>query len=101
MRSIRTRRHKYIENLSADPTMLDQNERFDWAQRVARLPGQTCCVPRPPEELFDLDADPREEKNLAADPTAAELKAGLRDRLHRWRQDTRDPFPDLSGNHRF
>jgi N-sulfoglucosamine sulfohydrolase len=101
MRSIRTRRHKYIENLSADPTMLDQNKRFDWAQRVARLPGQTCCVPRPPEELFDLDADPREEKNLAADPTAAELMAGLRDRLHRWRQETRDPFPDLSGKTRF
>jgi arylsulfatase A-like enzyme len=100
MRSLRTRRYKYIENLSDDPTMLDQNARFEWARRVAQEPGQTCCRPRPPEELFDLDSDPREQNNLAADPASAPIKASLRDRLHQWRQSTHDPFPDLSGNSR-
>ena len=96
MRAIRTDRWKYIENLSPEPTELDQCADFEWARRIARLPGQRCCVPRPPEELFDLEADPHEEKNLADDPAAAEVKAGLRERLHRWRDDTRDPFPDLT-----
>lgn len=96
MRAIRTRQFKYIENLSDDPTMLDQCAKFEWAQRAAREPGQKCCVPRPPEELFDIVADPDEDVNLADDPAYKEIKAGLKRTLHKWRKDTRDPFPDLS-----
>ena len=36
---------------------------------------------RPPEALFDLDADPHEVTNLAASPQYAELLADLRQRL--------------------
>jgi len=96
MRAIRTRRWKYIENLSPDPTGLDQCEPFEWAHKAAREPGQRCCVLREEEELYDLSADPHEENNLVADPGHAVIKQELVARLHQWRKDTRDPFPDLS-----
>jgi len=37
------------------------------------------------EELFDLAADPQEERNLAADPARAAQKAELRRKLEEWR----------------
>lgn len=37
------------------------------------------------EELFDLAADPLEERSLAADPTRAAQKAELRRKLEEWR----------------
>ena len=41
--------------------------------------------------LYDLDADPHETRNVIDDPAYAEPLARLRDRLHRWMQDTSDP----------
>ena len=38
-RAIRTTGWKYIENLSPDPSGLDQCN-FDWARRAAKEPGQ-------------------------------------------------------------
>jgi arylsulfatase A-like enzyme len=96
MRAVRTREWKYIENLSPDPTGLDQNKNFEWARRAAREPGQRCCVLRPAEELFNLAADPNERQNLASDPAAAAVKSELKTALDAWRRETRDPFPDLS-----
>ncbi|MFO8058871.1 MAG: sulfatase [bacterium] len=95
MRTIRTSRYKYIENLNSTPTGLDQNRRFEWAQKVAKLPDQKCCVPRPPEELFDLEKDPYEQENLAKDEEYAGVKKDLVKRLHAWRERTDDPYPDL------
>ncbi len=45
------------------------------------------------EQLFDLDADPGEMKNLAADPAAAEVLRDHRRRLAAWSAETRDDFP--------
>ncbi len=44
------------------------------------------------EELFDIQSDPIERKNLAADPQYAETKADLRKRLAAWMQETGDPL---------
>ncbi|HEX7900537.1 MAG TPA: sulfatase [Planctomycetota bacterium] len=46
---------------------------------------------RPEEELFDLGKDPHQLKNLAADPTYAEVKAKLRAELDAWLKETGDP----------
>ena len=48
-------------------------------------------------ELFDLQADPQEMKNLAADPASAPLLATLRAELARLRRDLddRDQFAEL------
>ncbi len=47
---------------------------------------------RPAEELFDLDADPHELHNLAADPAHAKTLSALRQRLRAWQQETNDPW---------
>ena len=46
--------------------------------------------PRPFEELYDLQEDPWETDNRAADPQLAEVKAVLADRLREWILETRD-----------
>jgi arylsulfatase A-like enzyme len=95
MRMIRTGSYKYIENLNEVPVGLDMCEGFEWAHRVAALPGQRCCAPRPPEELFDLKNDPNERNNIADDTRYVEIKKELKQRLHRWRDETGDPLPTL------
>ncbi|SMG50615.1 sulfatase-like hydrolase/transferase [Arenibacter troitsensis] len=47
---------------------------------------------RPPEMLFDIDADPYETKNLANDPTYKTTVSDLRNRLNSWVKG----MPDLS-----
>ncbi|KAI1323968.1 alkaline-phosphatase-like protein [Xylariaceae sp. FL0255] len=47
---------------------------------------------RPPEELYDIVADPYEVRNLALDPTYAETLKEMRDRLEEWQQKTIDPW---------
>ncbi len=46
-----------------------------------------------PEELYDLGADPREERNVAADPDYAGVLGTLRQRLLRWHVETGDVVP--------
>jgi len=43
-----------------------------------------CIGPR--EELYDLDKDPDELKNVAADPKYADVLADLRGRLKEWQK---------------
>lgn len=50
-------------------------------------------APRPPTELYDLDADPLELTNLAGDPAHAETQAQLRAVLENWRRRTGDHDP--------
>ena len=44
------------------------------------------------EELYDLERDPLELENLAAQESAAAVKAGLRAELERWMKENADPF---------
>ena len=49
----------------------------------------------PPEfELYDLEQDPFEFRNLAAEPGHEESLRELRGKLLQWRQETADPFLD-------
>ena len=50
---------------------------------------------RPPEELYDLNADPFELRNLAADPSMRELKMELRQQLVDWMKQQNDPLAEL------
>ena len=54
---------------------------------------------KPPEELYDVEADPHEIRNLARDPKYAPVLKRMRAEHERWLRDTLDlggiPEPDL------
>ena len=45
---------------------------------------------RPAQELYDIEADPLEQKNLAESPDSQNLLNELRTRLERWMEDQGD-----------
>lgn len=47
---------------------------------------------RPPEELYDLEADPQEVVNLAKDPQYKDLLLSHRAKLEEWQDRTKDPW---------
>jgi arylsulfatase A-like enzyme len=46
-----------------------------------------------PDQLYDLEKDPREQTNLAADPKFADVMAGMRERLRAHLKTMESPFP--------
>jgi N-sulfoglucosamine sulfohydrolase len=101
MRSVRTRRHKYILNLASGlefPTAQDLYRSPTWQGILRRhdksLGGRAldAYLRRPREELFDLQKDPNEFTNVAADPAYASVLAELRGRLKEWQEKTQDPW---------
>lgn len=52
---------------------------------------QASFAKRAEEELYDLGKDPHQLRNVAADPTYAEVKAKLRAELEAWLKETGDP----------
>src|SRR6185436_5218617 len=56
----------------------------------------TCFVkPRPTEELYDLETDPHELRNLTGDSNHAETLKLLREELQKWQSETADQMPGL------
>ncbi len=47
---------------------------------------------RPPEELYDLEADPHEVYNLAKEPEHQERLERMRAKLEQWQLKTEDPW---------
>lgn len=106
MRSVRTERWKYIRNLHPEytyTTHIDQyvNRTSDsgmyfpsWRRAAERDAGAKAIVDsyyrRPAEELYDLQADPNELKNLAGDRRHAGVLKDLRNRLTAWRKEQGD-----------
>jgi hypothetical protein len=90
MRAIRTERHKLIVNFEV-------GLRFDVAGDIMAGPSYPLMVPamlgtRPYVELYDLEADPLEQQNLADSPAHTSARDDLRARLLAWMQDTDDPL---------
>jgi N-sulfoglucosamine sulfohydrolase len=103
-RSVRTERFKYIRNEYPDlpntpPADAVRSLTFQSMRKLrdeGKLKGiQTTCFtkPLPEEELYDIQADPHELKNLAADPKFAAELAELRGALEAWKKQTRDEPP--------
>ena len=88
-RAARTQRYKYIRNLDAQPWG-DGGGNGSWKDILADEPDQTWDEPRPPEELFDLEADPLERTNLVDDPDHAAALAELRAALLAHAEETGD-----------
>jgi N-sulfoglucosamine sulfohydrolase len=104
IRAVRTRDWKYIRNLDPDiehHTHVDKAADGDgrtywdsWAEKAKTDPAAAAVVKRyhtrPAEELYDLTADPWEQRNLAADPKHAERLKALRADLDTWMKEQGD-----------
>ncbi|BBY58860.1 sulfatase family protein [Mycolicibacterium sarraceniae] len=94
IRAIRTKKYSYIENYAQRPLLdlpLDIEESPSGQAVEAFVNG-----PRPPRELYDLEADPAESTNLLiADSTgeAEKIAEDLAVRLDEWRHKTGDVIP--------
>lgn len=102
MRAVRTRKYKLIWNLAHPlpfPFASDLWEAPTWQDTYRRgsdaLYGKRTVqayLKRPQFELYDLEADPDEVQNLAADPKHAEPLAELQGKLKAFQQRTSDPW---------
>lgn len=110
-RAVRTAGFLYIRNLrpdrwpAGDPEMykavgpfgdVDGSPTKDWILDHRDEPAiapffQLAFAKRPAEELYDLQSDPFEMKNVADKPEHAEAKRRLRADLDQWMKETADP----------
>lgn len=107
MRSVRTGKWKYIANLHPEyvfTTHIDLEPRLDaggyfpaWRRAAQTDPKARRIVDqyyrRPAEELYDLESDPDETRNLAADPKYRTVIGELRVKLAGWRTAQNDDRP--------
>ncbi len=102
-RAIRDGRYKLIHNLLAGKARPTTGIDGDPAYQVSRRPEYNGTAVRrafdtlahPPEyELYDLQKDPVEFRNLAGRPEYAEIQTRLTEALLRYLRQTDDPFLD-------
>lgn len=93
MRAVRDGRYKYIRNLAPQNTYriggIHKGEPITSWQADARTNPKLAArvqwlFQRPAEELYDLELDPYEMKNLAADAQFVAVKNRLRQQLDAW-----------------
>jgi N-sulfoglucosamine sulfohydrolase len=103
-RAVRTSRFKYIRDFSPEfpltpPADIVRTITFQAMRKLRDLgkltPDQMASfvAPRPVEELFDVQSDPDELRNLAGDAAHAAVLADMRARLARWQSETNDGNP--------
>jgi len=91
MRCIRTHRHKYIRNFETGfavevPGDIQLSPIF--RADPSRYSSDRASV----VELYDLDADPLEQRNLAGTPSAEAVEQELGEELWSWMRETGDPL---------
>lgn len=111
VRMVRDTRYRYLRNYDADrpyyqhmrtpeqgPTM-KEIRRLKAAGQLPAAALQFAGDRKPEEELYDVEADPHEIRNLAKDPKHAAVLKQMRAEHARWLRDTLDlgaiPEPDL------
>jgi N-sulfoglucosamine sulfohydrolase len=102
IRAVREKRYEYIRNFHPELPYAQVNAYNEqnptmraWRQLHAegKLTGapEAFFAPRkPPEELYDTDADPDEIHNLAADPKYRTILERMRGVLDKWIKETKD-----------
>ncbi|MBN1417331.1 MAG: sulfatase-like hydrolase/transferase, partial [Planctomycetes bacterium] len=103
LRTVRDARYRYIRNFTPQVPFLARNEykensypvwnllkTLDADGKLAPAPAVLCRPSMPEEELYDLDADPHQIRNLAGRAEEAAALARMRDALDRWLAETGD-----------
>lgn len=89
-RCMRTERYKYIHNFAPGRPILIQGPA---GQRYgAEIIDEYFSARRPEHELYDLETDPDEQRNLAGDAETTEILADLQQRLRKILRETNDPL---------
>jgi N-sulfoglucosamine sulfohydrolase len=102
-RAVRSERFKLIESLlpgQVNPGYAFTVEKLpeaDIPAAVEAAPSEVreayALMRQPPQfELYDLESDPYEFRNLAQDPEYAQTLSDLQRELEEWREETRDPL---------
>ena len=101
MRVVRTPRHKFIWNIAHPLTYSFASDLWACAtwqgarrDHLARYGARSleAYLQRPRFELYDLQADPAETRNLADEPQYADLVQSFCARLKSFQERTRDPW---------
>jgi N-sulfoglucosamine sulfohydrolase len=102
MRVVRTRRYKLIWNIAHElpyPSASDLYISATWQEALTRGPtspyGKRTVagyLARARFELYDLEQDPDEADNLAADPAHADTLEELKAKLREFQKRTKDPW---------
>lgn len=107
IRAVRDGRYSYIRNLLPDEIHIQKYvmgvPHTHYWQSWMKAAGErdrayklvSRYMKRPAEELYDLQQDPWELNNLAADPKYVDVKKRLSAELDRWMKDQKDPGADL------
>jgi len=102
MRSVRTPDFKYIRNFLPNrpylqpcaykdaKNVLKALREWNTAGKLNEAQKLLFRETRPKEELYDMNADPHEIKNLAGNPKYAKKLKEMRRRLNRWMKETDD-----------
>lgn len=102
VRSVRSHRYRYVRNFHPElPYMqyINYQDEMPIMREWRRLafegrlnPTQMLFMSRtkPREELYDLETDPHEVRNLAGSPEQADILRQMRAALDRWIRDTKD-----------
>ncbi|HEX3870824.1 MAG TPA: hypothetical protein VHV77_10330, partial [Pirellulales bacterium] len=99
IRAVRDTRYKLIRNLAPQNTYtiggIHRGEPITSWQADAKNDSQLAArvewlFHRPAEELYDLETDPGEIQNLAADPQFASIKMRLGKQLDAWMTQQKD-----------
>ena len=111
IRSVRTKRYRYIRNFFPDRSYMQPNYRDEWEitklMRKLHAEGKLNAVQdrfwsdeRPSEELYDLEKDPHEINNLAFDHDYRDVLIKHRKILTQWIYETDDKgqYPEDSAN---
>ncbi|TDD95886.1 sulfatase [Jiangella asiatica] len=88
IRCVRTNRYKYIVSYEERPMVPLP---VDIAISPSAI-GVDDAAPRSPVELYDLEADPHETRNLAGQEALVETEKDLAERLASWQHGTQDPL---------
>jgi len=94
IRAVRTDRFKLIRNWEQRPRWVISGDIESSLSRAGV--GDDHLEHRAPVELYDLETDPLETRNLAAEPAHAVRRAQLEAVLHGWQAATGDPLLDGS-----
>lgn len=93
-RCVRTRRYKYIRRFDDEHTTYVLPNIDDSPTKRFLMDAGIGDRERPREALYDLYLDPTERDNVSEDPAYTDVYNDLRERLHRWMEDTDDPLLD-------